>query len=100
MSDFQKFLDEALGNVKFENDFAEEQQTYDITKEVRELVRSTRTRSGISQMELAEKSGMTQVNISKIENGRAVPTLPVLKRLADAMGKRLVVDFADKERNV
>ena len=100
MSDFQKFLDEALGNVMFENDFTEELQRYDITKEVRELVRSTRNRSGISQKELAEKSGITQVNISKIENGHAVPTLPVLKRLADAMGKRLVVDFADKERNI
>lgn len=100
MSDFQKFLDETLGNVMFEDDIEVKQpQEYDIAKEVRELLVSTRQRLNLSQKELSEKSGISQANISKIENGHAVPTLPVLKRLTDAMGTRLTVSFADEERN-
>lgn len=97
MSDFQKYLDEALANVKFEKDTTENIPEYDIVNEVKELLVDTRTRLDISQKELSQKTGISQANISKIENGRSVPSLPVLKRLADGMGKRLVVDFVEEE---
>ena len=96
MSDFQKYLDEALGNVKFDKEDTSEKQEYDIASEVRELVFRTRNELEISQKELSEKTGISQANISKIENGYSIPSLPVLKRLADGLGKRLIVDFVEE----
>ena len=97
MMDFDKYLEQALGTVKFENDIFVEVIQYDIVKEVSQLLLDTRTRMNISQKELAQKTGITQANISKIENGHTVPSLPVLKRLADGLGKRLVVEFIEEE---
>ncbi|MBV7292678.1 helix-turn-helix transcriptional regulator [Corynebacterium sp. TAE3-ERU16] len=43
----------------------------------------------ITQMELAEVSGVDQAEISRIENGRANPTLDTVSRLAAALGKEI-----------
>lgn len=43
----------------------------------------------MTQSELAEKSGIRQSNISRIENGNAVPRLDTLCALASAMGKKI-----------
>jgi RNA polymerase sigma factor (sigma-70 family) len=40
----------------------------------------------LSQRQLAEKIGVPRTYISKIENGKAIPTLPSLERFADAFG--------------
>jgi transcriptional regulator, XRE family len=42
---------------------------------------------------LADLTGITQGDISKIENGNANPSLKTLKELADAFGKKLVISF-------
>lgn len=97
MSDFQKYLDEVLPNVTFEKEDTFEIQEYDILKEVRELLIQTREDLEISQKELSHKTGISQANISKIENGRSIPSLPVLKRLADGLGRRLVIEFIREE---
>jgi len=70
---------------------------YDIESELCELIATTRTQLGITQKQLAEKSGVSQANISKIENGSYRPSIPVLKRIADGLGKRLIIEFADRE---
>ena len=51
----------------------------------------------LTQEALAEIVGIDQKNISKIENGSYHPSLSTLKRIADALGKRLVVRFEDLE---
>ena len=51
-----------------------------------ELIRA-RLESNMTQAELAQKSGIRQSNISRIENGNAFPRLDTLKVLAHAMGK-------------
>lgn len=43
----------------------------------------------ITQTELAEVSGVDQAEISRIENGRANPTLDTVSRLAAALGKEI-----------
>ena len=47
----------------------------------------------MTQAELAEKSGIRQSNISRIENGNAIPRLDTLKALAVAMGKNLKISM-------
>ena len=57
-----------------------------------ELIRA-RLECNMTQAELAEKSGIRQSNISRIENGNAIPRLDTLKALAVAMGKNLKISM-------
>ena len=96
MSDLQTYLDEALKQVKLENINNEPiVEDYDINTELCQLIISTRNSLNITQNQLAEKSGVTQSNISKIENGSYRPSISTLKKIANALGKRLVIDFVD-----
>lgn len=98
MSDFQKLLDQALEKVNLTPvDDTLEMEEYDIDDEVRDLVISARNAANLTQKQLAQRSGVSQANISKIENGNYHPSLSTLKRIADALGKRLVVSFEDPE---
>lgn len=51
-----------------------------------EQLKRIRKASGLTQMRLAEKSGVAQSFISDVEAGRAEPTLRTLRRLAAALG--------------
>lgn len=99
MSDFQNFLDRTLPQIDVEAIKEEDdaKYEYDIYKEIRELIVETRGKMGLTQKELAVRSGLTQSNISNIEKGRTHPTIDSLKRIADATGKRLIIQFADEE---
>ncbi|KOG87514.1 helix-turn-helix domain-containing protein [Streptomyces varsoviensis] len=54
-----------------------------------QAVYDRRTELGISQAGLAERAGMTQPQVSKLELGGTVPTLPLLARLAKALDASL-----------
>lgn len=98
MSDLQSYLDKALKEVELIE--ADEQPIfldYDIESEVSELISTVRAQLGITQKQLAEKSGVSQANISKIENGSYKPSIVTLKKIADGLGKRLIIEFADRE---
>jgi len=56
-----------------------------------------RKRSGLTQKELADKTGITQGDISKIERGNANPSLNTLKKLADGMNMTLQLVFSPTE---
>ena len=90
MSDFQKILEEKLGQTTIE-DFNPEVPVleYDVLKEVREAIAEIRKSKNISQKELAERTGITQANISKIENGHYIPSVPVL-----------IIEFADETEEI
>lgn len=51
----------------------------------------------ISLMELSEKTGIAQTEISKLENGTRNPTVKLLQRLADGMGMVLNITFTPKK---
>lgn len=99
MSDFQSFLDQTLTQIDVESLNGQDTKAYDydIYREIRELVIGARDSAGLTQKELAVKSGLTQANISNIEKGVTRPTIDSLKKIADATGKRLVIQFADRE---
>lgn len=58
-----------------------------------QAVHDRRTQLGLSQAELARRAGMTQPQISNIEGGDSVPTLPLLTRLAKALDAALTIDL-------
>ncbi len=99
MSDFQKFLDENLGNIRINEDevVSEAPDDYDIFKEIRDMIIQFRHDSHMTQKELAAKCGITQANISNLEKGTSKPTIESLKKIADALGMRLIVEFVGRE---
>jgi ribosome-binding protein aMBF1 (putative translation factor) len=52
-----------------------------------------RTKSGLTQAELAQRLKTHQGNIARLERGRTPATVRTLKRIASATGYRLVIDF-------
>lgn len=48
---------------------------------------------GLTQKELAAKTGIDQADISKLEKGRGNPTFALLQRLAQAMDMQLELTF-------
>lgn len=58
-----------------------------------DLLREARSRSGLTQVELARRAGLTQSVISDYERGRREPSLSTLSRLVAASGLDLTVDL-------
>lgn len=52
-----------------------------------------RRATGLTQKELAQKTGIAQGDISKLETGNANPSLRTLQRLANGLGMRLKIEF-------
>jgi len=67
-----------------------------VNEDIASQLSYARTRSKISQRELAEKTGMTQAAISKIEAGTANPTIATIEKLALALGLELELILRSK----
>ena len=52
-----------------------------------------RKEQNITQKELSLRTGITQADISRIENGNRNPSLNMLKKLAKGLGMTLRVEF-------
>ena len=57
-------------------------EAYDLAVQLMEL----REKHGLTQAELAERCGIDQADISRIERGSTSPTARTLQRIADALG--------------
>ena len=96
MSGFQEYLDDALKKVSFsEKESIKRNNDYDVFEEIREQLIKAREEANLTPMDLARLSGLTQSYLSTIENGSKRPTITTLKKIADALGKRLFVGFND-----
>ena len=61
--------------------------------QVSDFVKNIRAYAGISQRELAKRTGITQSDISKMERGLANPSINTLSRLAKGAGVSMNIDF-------
>ena len=52
-------------------------------------ITAIRKAAGMTQLQLADKCGMAQPNIARIENGTYATSIDVLSRIAEAFGKRI-----------
>jgi ribosome-binding protein aMBF1 (putative translation factor) len=59
-----------------------------------QAVRERRLALNLSQTQVAASAGMTQPALSRLEAGGTVPTIPVLGRIAVALGAELIVTIA------
>lgn len=63
---------------------------------VKELVEE-RKRLGLTQQDIADRTGMKAPNVTRVESCKFTPTLDVLERYAIAVGKELKFDLVNRE---
>jgi HTH-type transcriptional regulator/antitoxin HipB len=61
-------------------------------------VRERREAMGMTQAQLGQAAGLLQPAVARFEAGGTMPTLPLLERLAVALGMRLRVGFEPLDR--
>jgi len=74
-----------------------DQSKADINRMLAYHLSLARETAGMTQKELAERTGIYQADISKIERGLANPSVSTLKRLADGLNMQLVIGFEPKQ---
>ena len=89
--------------TKFFDDYFQEKmkdpvikQEYDALEPEYAIIQAmidARKSSGLTQKQLSERTGITQGDISRLENGNANPSLRTLRRLAEGMGMKLDISF-------
>ena len=52
-----------------------------------------RTKAGLSQEQLAQRMGMKQAGVARIESGRYNPSMKTLQRYAEATGHKLQISM-------
>ena len=86
---FNDFLEEQLQDPEFRREY----EALQPERAVIQAMIDARKTSGLTQKELAERTGIAQGDISKLENGNANPSIRTLQRLASGMGMTLKVEF-------
>ena len=89
MSDFRVYLDEQMKNPEFKAEWDALEPEFQIVK----AMLQGRQEKNLTQKELAELTGITQADISRLENGNANPSLNTLERLARGLGMKLKLEF-------
>ena len=89
MSDLQKHLDE----LKQSPEFVAEYDALDAQYAFARQVIAARIKEGMTQAELAKRIGTSQANISKLEHGTLNPSFDMARRVADGLGKKLLVSM-------
>ncbi len=93
MKTLKQYKDEQMKDTAFAKEYEVVQPEMDVIRAIVEA----RTSQNITQKELAERTGINQADISKLENGTRNPSVNLLKRLADGMGMALKIEFVPKK---
>ena len=88
-TNYEKFFCEQMKNPEVKKEYDALEAEYAIIQSIIDA----RKIAGITQKELAERTGVNQADISKLENGNGNPSLRTLQRLAAGLGKTLKIEF-------
>ncbi|MBR6294649.1 MAG: helix-turn-helix transcriptional regulator [Lachnospiraceae bacterium] len=94
MSSYRDYKEKALQDPEVKAEYDALQPEYDIIQ----AMIDARNSQHITQKELSERTGITQADISRIENGTRNPSLSMMKRIADGLGMCLKLEFVPKHR--
>ncbi|SRR6266567_8912059 len=89
-SPYEEVARQRRGGQEYRAGFAEAQRAFLIGRAIRER----RLALALTQTELAERAGMTQPALSRLEAGGVVPTIPLLERISAALEADLIVAIA------
>lgn len=75
--------------------YAELEKKHEVALAIADLVILHRTRTGLTQEDLASRMGTSVSAISRLESGFHVPSIDTLRKLAGALGGRVKIDIVD-----
>ena len=93
-------FDDMLSNQLKDKEFRKEYEAIQPEMDVIRAIVDARTSQNLTQKELAERTGINQADISKLENGTRNPSVNLLKRLADGMGMALKIGVCTETESV
>ena len=91
-------FDDMLSKQLKDEEFRKESEAIQPEMDVIRAIVDARTSQNLTQKELAERTGINQADISKLENGTRNPSVNLLKRLAEGMGMALKIEFVPKQK--
>ena len=89
MRSYKEYKEKVLQNPEIKAEYDVLQPEYDIIQ----AMINARIKQNITQKELSVRTGITQADISRIENGTRNPSLNMLKKLAQGLGMQLKIEF-------
>ena len=89
MSSYREYKAKALKNPEVKKEYDALEIEYDIIQ----AMINARNNQHLTQKDLSERTGITQADISRIENGTRNPSLAMVKRLAEGLGMRLKLEY-------
>ena len=89
MITYKEYKNKCLEDSNFKKEYDDLEPEYDI---INTMIKA-RKEKGLTQKQLSELTGISQADISRIENGSRNPSLGMIKRLAAGMGMRLKLEF-------
>ena len=89
MDDFDKYLKEQMKNPTFKKEWDKSEMEYQLMM----MVLKARSEQKLTQSELAQRTGIRQSNISRMEKGQAMPSIATLCKIAHGLGKKLEIKF-------
>lgn len=86
---FEDLYKKWMKNPSIKSEYDKLQPEFEIAKQMIDA----RINKKMTQEEIAKKVGTGQAVISRLEGANASPSLDLLKRVASALGKKLVISF-------
>ena len=72
-----------------------EVETAEVAREIVKELIAERKKQGLTQQDIADRTGMKCPNVTRVESCKRIPTLDVLERYAGAVGKKLKFSLVD-----
>ena len=89
MSSYNDFKKELLKNPEVKAEYDALEPEFNIIQ----AMIDARKQQNLTQEELSKRTGITQADISRIENGTRNPSLEMVKRLAKGLGMQLKLEL-------
>lgn len=89
MSSYSEYKKKVLSDPKVQEEYDSLAPEYDLIQ----AMIDARLSQNITQKELSARTGITQADISRIENGTRNPSLAMVKRIAEGLGMQLRLEF-------
>lgn len=92
MSSYNEFKKELLKNPEVKAEYDALEPEFNIIQ----AMIDARKQQNLTQEELSKRTGITQADISRIENGTRNPSLEMVKRLAKGLGMQLKLELVPR----
>lgn len=94
MSSYKDYKKKVLSNEEVKAEYDALAPEYDLIQ----AMIDARVSQNLTQKDLSNLTGITQADISRIENGTRNPSLAMLKRIAAGLGMQLRLEFVAETR--